>query len=297
MQTLLASHDREQFGAGLVGVATHRQTVRIEATALHLNGSTFDAELAIAPVQGKDGLTAVVCSLRDISEMKTVERMKNSFLSTAAHELRTPLTSIRGFSQILLTRKLDDERNKRYLEFIDRQSQQLERIIDSLLDVTRLESGHGLELEFEPVDMAQLVDQVVRPFAEAANEHSIQMIGFDDLPPVNADRSRLEQVLWNLLSNAVKYSPDGGVIIIRGRKEAGGIEIGVQDKGIGISREDQEQVFEQFFRSEAVFNEIGGTGLGLTISKLIVDLHGGKIWLESEPGKGSTFSFSLPLAD
>jgi PAS domain S-box-containing protein len=295
MQSLLAPHDREPFEAGLEAATTHRQTVRIETTSLHRNGSTFDAELAMAPVQEKDDLIGVVCSLRDISAMKAVERMKNAFLSTAAHELRTPLTSIRGFSQILLTRELDEERKKRYLTFIDRQSQQLARIIDSLLDVTRLESGRGLELETEMVDIAKLVDQVVQPFGEAFNEHSIRVTGMNDLPSINADRSRLEQVFWNLISNAIKYSPDGGTITITGQKESDQIVIGVQDEGIGISYEEQKQVFEQFFRSNTVINEMGGTGLGLTISKLIVELHGGRIWLESESGKGSTFSFSLPL--
>jgi PAS domain S-box-containing protein len=296
LQTLLAPHFREGFEAGLLGVTAHRQTVRLEVTSLRQDGSTFDAELAMAPVHEKD-LVGVVCSLRDISAVKAVERMKASFLSTAAHELRTPLTSIRGFSQILLTRELNGERHHRYLEFIDRQAQQLARIIDSLLDVTRLESGRGLELKIELIDIAQLVNQVVQPFSEGANEHTIRVADLDGLPPVNGDRSRLEQVIWNLLSNAVKYSPDGGTITIRGREKVDRIEIDVQDEGIGISLEDQKQVFEQFFRSDEVFNEIGGTGLGLTISKLIVELHGGTILLESEPGKGSTFSFCLPLPD
>lgn len=245
----------------------------------------------------------IIFASRDITKRKQAEReleelnrLKTEFLSTAAHELRTPLTSIRGFSEILLTRQLDDTRKQRYISLINEQSTNLGTIIDDLLDVSRLEAKRNLALTIETIHLRDLIDHVVAPFAESSSEHRMQIEGFEDCPPINGDPFRLAQVIKNLLSNAVKYSPQGSLIQIRARVFREYVEISVQDQGVGMTPEQQAHLFEKFYRADASNTAISGTGLGLAISKLIVELHGGKIWAESQYGVGTTFYFTLPLA-
>jgi len=235
--------------------------------------------------------------LREANEaLKTLDQLKDSFLSTAAHELRTPLTSIQGFSEILLTRELDEDRKKYYLDTINKQSAQLAQIIDDLLDISRLEAGKGLEIKSEPVDLGLLLVETVQPFIETSVKHHFRLEGLTETPPVQGDPFRLEQVIRNLLSNAVKYSPEGGSITIHTRVSGKYFEVGVQDEGIGLTPEQQAHLFEKFYRADESNRSTGGTGLGLAICKLIVEGHGGHIWAESESGAGSTFAFSIPLA-
>src|SRR5258708_1065334 len=198
-----------------------------------------------------------ILSSRDITERKRAERelqelnrLKTEFLSTAAHELRTPLTSIRGFSEILLTRQLDDARQKRYVTLINEQSTHLGRIIDDLLDISRLEAKRELTLSRELVNIADLIDQVMSPFVEAAPTHQMRVEGLDNCPPIFGDPFRLSQVCKNLLSNAVKYSPKGGTITVRSRLLEGFVEISVQDQGMGMTPEQQEHLFEKFYRAD-----------------------------------------------
>jgi signal transduction histidine kinase/PAS domain-containing protein len=231
------------------------------------------------------------------AQLEELNRLKTDFLSTAAHELRTPLTSIRGFSEILLTRQLDPERLKRYLTLINAQSTQLSTIIDDLLDISRLEAGRGLEISSRPIDVAQVLNEALTPFIEAATRHQIRVEAPQAFPAIVGDPFRLAQVGKNLLSNAIKYSPAGGTITVRSRVIPGFLEISVQDEGIGMTPEQQAHLFEKFYRADASNASIRGTGLGLVISKAIVELHGGAIWVESQHGVGTTVYFTLPLAD
>jgi len=230
-----------------------------------------------------------------LSELRETNQLKTEFLSTAAHELRTPLTSIRGFSEIMLTRQLAKERQTRFMTMINDQATHLAQIIDDLLDISRLEAGRGMEIAPEPINMAGLMTEVVSPLVEANPNHQFRIEGLREHPLLMGDPFRLGQVGKNIISNAVKYSPAGGTITIRSRVIDEFLEISVQDEGLGMTPEQQKHLFEKFYRADASNTAIGGTGLGLAISQLIIELHGGKIWAESESGVGSTFFIRLPL--
>jgi PAS domain S-box-containing protein len=246
-------------------------------------------------------LVGMIFASRDITKRKEAEhelqelnRLKTEFLSTAAHELRTPLVSIRGFTELLLTRKLDDTRQSRYLTLINDQSAQLGKIVDDLLDISRLEAKQGLTLKLEPLDIPGLINTALALFNETSSNHTIKLEILETLPAVAADADRLSQVLKNLLSNAIKYSPQGGTITITAQGLPGYVKVGISDQGLGMTPEQQVHLFEKFYRADASNTAIGGTGLGLAICKLIIELHGGKIWAESDYGSGSTFYFTVP---
>ena len=250
-------------------------------------------------------LIGMIFASRDITKRKEAEhelqelnRLKTEFLSTAAHELRTPLVSIRGFAELLLTRKLDEERQARFLTLINDQSAQLGKIVDDLLDISRLEAKQSLTLTLEAVNLPALIDEVVALFNETSSRHVIQVEPMEVFGKVKADADRVAQVLKNLISNALKYSPNGGMITISAKELSNHyIKIGVTDQGLGLTPEQQVHLFEKFYRADASNTAIGGTGLGLAICKLIVELHGGQIWAESAAGSGSTFYFTIPLVE
>lgn len=229
-------------------------------------------------------------------QLKELDQMKDVFLSTAAHELRTPLTSIRAFSELLLIREFDGERERRYLTMIKDQSQRLADIINDLLDVAKLEATGGLKFQFAPLILGELIEETLEPFNDTAPNHLFEVQGVDEMPLVRADRFRLGQVLTNLLSNAVKYSPDGGTVTIRSRVVGKDVEISVQDEGIGMTSEEMAHLFEKFYRAPNT-SGITGTGLGLAICRLIVEKHRGNIRAESKPGEGTLFSFTVPLIE
>ncbi len=247
--------------------------------------------------------TGIIFASRNITERKQAQkeleelnRLKTEFLSTAAHELRTPLTTIRGFSEILLTRAYDAARQRQFHLMINEQATRLGDIINDLLDVSRLEAKRRLALNMETIQVAELLQRDVKPFVESATRHHFQLDGLEVCPRIVADPSRLSQVVNNLLSNAVKYSPRGGAVTIRTRIVDEYLQVSVQDEGLGMTPEQQSHLFEKFYRADASNTAIDGTGLGLAISKLIVELHGGTIWAESTYGVGTTLYFTLPLA-
>lgn len=286
-------------------IATGKPLMNQEETSSDLAGNKHIFLTTKVPLfDNHQRVIGLVGTSRDITGSKQIEkelqdlnRLKTEFLSTAAHELRTPLTSIRGFSEILLSRSFDGERQRRYLSLINEQSGQLGKLIDDLLDITRLEARRSLALEFGPVDLAQLLDKATATFAESAPRHQIRVESLPQPPIVKGDAFRLMQVINNLLSNAVKYSPKGGAVTIRTRLLADAVELCVQDEGIGMTAEQQAHLFEKFYRADASNTTISGTGLGLSICKLIVELHAGKIWVDSEFGVGTKSYFSLPLAN
>jgi len=228
-------------------------------------------------------------------ELKDINRLKTEFLSTAAHELRTPLASLVGFSELLLTREVAADRRQHFMKIIHDQSLHLKEIIDTLLDISRLESEQALTMDRQPTDLAELVTKTQATFDAYVPPPEIQVEGLDDCPPVMGDKQRIAQVLDNLLSNALKYSPNGGVIVIRGQCIPGFVQLSVQDHGIGMTAQQQTHLFERFYRADASNTTISGTGLGLAICKLIVEMHGGKIWIESESGIGTITHFTLPI--
>jgi len=253
----------------------------------------------IALVKGEDQLPiGSVMVFNDITEIRSVERMKTAFVSTVSHELRTPLTSIKGFISTLLADTegyYDHVTQREFYQIIDTECDRLTRLISDLLNVSRIEAGRALDLNPKPVQLPPLIEKVVTAQKSYTDKHTFKLHIDEDLPVVIADEDKVDQILTNLTSNAIKYSPKGGDITITGHADTSGVVISVADQGMGISKEQQQKIFDRFHRVDnRDTREVGGTGLGLYLVKHLVEAHGGKIWVESEVGKGSTFTFTLP---
>jgi signal transduction histidine kinase len=236
------------------------------------------------------------------AELTRADDIKSTFVSVAAHELRSPLTSITGYVEMLLDEEygpLSDDQRKR-LELVQRSAHRLLTTTDTLLDVTRIEAGR-VELVLQPRDLAALVETVVREFGPQleARAQRLTLRASRELPPALCDEARAGQVIVNLLSNASKYTPRGGRITVSlAPGEAGFLQVSVADTGVGIRAGDQSKLFSRFFRAESAERTgAEGAGLGLYIARSLVELHGGRIWFESEAGKGSTFYVTFPIAD
>ena len=256
-------------------------------------------EVRFFPIHGAgEGDLGLGLLLRDITRERELDEMKSQLLATVSHELRTPLASIKGFATTLLREDVEwDEATRReFLSIIDKESDRLSELIGNLLDMSRIEAG-TLRLEPGVVDLAALVQETVAEFRVMTSAHRFEASVPDVLPPVWADPRRTRQVLRNLVENAVKYSPDGGPIRLVVEVEADEALVSVADRGLGIDPQHQGRIFERFYQADsASTRRVGGSGLGLAISKAIVKAQGGRIWVESQVGVGSTFYFTLPLA-
>lgn len=250
--------------------------------------------------------TGVLSSGEDITErrraeeaLKELDKMKSEFIANISHELRTPLHSIAGFNKLLLQDKVPDPATrKEFMTIIDQQSAHLGQLIDDLLEVARLESGR-FRVRKELLSVREPIDEVVRELSAMADDKSIKVTEDipDGLPQVEADRQRLKQVVRNLLHNAIKFSPSGRSIVVKAEARPAELVIQVIDHGPGITPRALAHLFERFYRAEdSMTRETGGTGLGLYIVKQIVEAHGGRVWVDSRLGEGSTFSFALPLS-
>jgi signal transduction histidine kinase len=229
------------------------------------------------------------------NELMEVNMVKSEFMSIASHQLRTPLTTLLGYSELLLTRPLTESQKKEFLGFINEESIRLSKIVDDLLDVSRIESEKDFAFVKEPLQLAEVLVKNSRFYSRAETGHRIITHTEQDLPIVNADGEKIGQLIQNLLDNAIKYSP-GGDIVCRAFVKDNMVWISVQDHGIGISQQDLPQIFDKFYRVEREeAAHVSGTGLGLSIAKYIVESHGGKIEIQSELGKGTTISFGLPI--
>lgn len=256
-------------------------------------------QVQTANVRGEDQSSiGVVAIFNDITEIRSIERMKTAFVSTVSHELRTPLTSIKGFISTLLQDTegfYDAETIHEFYTIIDRECDRLTRLINDLLNVSRIEAGRALDLNPVPVHIADVVEKVVAAQKSYTSKHEFSIKMDADIPTIVADMDKVDQILTNLINNAVKYSPNGGIITISGRKADGVVQVTVADQGIGISKEHLSKVFDRFHRIDnRDTRKVGGTGIGLYLVKHLVEAHGGKIWVESEVGKGSQFIFELP---
>ena len=243
--------------------------------------------------------SGAVVVLHDVSELRRLERVRQDFVANVSHEFKTPLTAIQGFAETLLAGALEDPKNNhRFLEIIRDHAARLARLTDDLLKLARIEAGK-LEVAFQPVAIAELLEACS---ATTLLKSSRKQISFTvkvppGLPAILGDPGLLHDVLQNLLDNAIQYTPEEGQIEVSATAEAREAVITVSDTGIGIPIADQERIFERFYRVDAARSrEAGGTGLGLSIAKHIVEAHGGRLWVESAVGRGSKFSFSVPLA-
>jgi signal transduction histidine kinase/CheY-like chemotaxis protein len=251
-------------------------------------------------IDGRGDYIGCVKMVRDVTAEHEISQMKNEFVSTVSHELRTPLTSIKGYVDLILdgeTGEINDIQRE-FLGIVKQNSDRLVALINDMLDISRIESGR-IHLKIEPIDIADSIAGAIDTFRAIIDQQGmgLNLAVPRDLPAAAGDRDRVGQVLTNLISNAIKYSPGGGSIAVKARTREHQVIVSVKDTGIGISREDQEHLFDKFYRVDSsLTREIGGTGLGLSICKTIIELLGGQVWVESTPGKGSTFSFSLPIA-
>jgi len=237
--------------------------------------------------------------LQATKALKEANRLKEELISTLAHEMRTPLTAIKGYATALLMEEVSfsPSTQQEFLQIIDEECDVLQNLIHDLLESSIIDAGL-LKLQPQPVLLPRLAWDVIEEMAHQSRKHQFVVDFTDDFPIVDADPQRIAQVLRNLIDNAIKYSPDGGLIVVRG--EAWPLEavVSVSDQGVGIAPEHLNRLFEKYFRIESgLVRHVVGSGLGLPIAHTIVESHNGRIWAESRLGEGTTLFFALPLAD
>ncbi len=305
LETGAASHegldlsllDKERFSAAIVVPIKTERRVYGMLCSLGSRPATFEEDdLTFGGlVAERLGVTLEIADL--IRELRAALEARDEFVSIATHELKTPLSVLRGYAQLLQTKK-DGALSRQALAAIDGQTRRLNDLVNDLLDVSRLRSGR-LDLNPERFDLVELVREMVERFALLTPTGESSRVRLEVKEAHlwgNWDRGRIEQVLTNLLSNALKYSPSGGEVLVEVGRRGNDALVSVRDQGIGIPAEQQARIFEPFGRaSNARVKKIEGAGLGLHISKEIVERHGGRIWFTSEEGRGSTFCFTLPL--
>ncbi len=269
-----------------------------EITCRDRQGNRKEVTASFSAIHAQDSLRGVIIA-RDMTPLHAANRMRSNFISMVSHELRTPLHSINGFLSIVLEEHVGllNERQREFLEYIHNSTEQLKTLVDDILFISRADTGR-----FELRCAAFWLQNLMRVVLLEAEPH-VRKLGVrlenqvpDQLPQLWADEGRLQQVLRNLINNALKFTPPGGIITVRARQVEEQAEISISDTGCGIPFEDQPRVFERFYQSNnTLLVKHGGFGLGLTIAKLIVEQHGGRIWLQSAPEQGSTFTFTIPL--
>jgi two-component system phosphate regulon sensor histidine kinase PhoR len=297
-------------GSALVEIV--RQTDLIEAVRKVLAGEhRVESEIVtgtlrqhffaatVGAVRAGETYGAVVV-LHDITELRRLERVRRDFVANVSHEFRTPLTAIQGFAETLLAGAMDDPQNReRFLEIIVEHSRRLARLTEDLLKLSKMDADR-LELEIRRVSVSQLIESCIETAQHRATEKeiAISVQPTSGVPDIAGDRRRLAEVLQNLLDNALQYTLSRGEIVVSAEARDGEVLFTVADTGIGIPKADQSRIFERFYRVDAARSrELGGTGLGLSIAKHIVEVHAGRIWVDSEIGRGSRFHFTVPIFD
>lgn len=262
-------------------------------------GETRIIQAKPALVGNRDGIEAgVITILRDVSQERHLDKMKSEFIATAAHELRTPLTVVMGFSELLLSRKdLDEPQQSEYLSIIHKKAEVLGKIVGDLLDLSRVDSGRVIRLNKDWTDIGSIIARSTDDFQRACPNHLFETVLPEKPVVVFLDDRKLFQVMENLLGNAVKFSPPGALIRVVCEVSEADIRVTVSDEGVGMTSDQVARIFEKFYRVDASNTAKEGLGLGMAIVKSIIDAHSGQIWVDSEVGKGTKISFSLPLMD
>jgi PAS domain S-box-containing protein len=299
---VLVLHDRQGKPIPLPEAPSRRTSaaearVYVEGDVVRRGGPPITVGVTATPLYDGEGLLArVILNLVDITRFRQAEELKSTFVSVVSHELKTPVALIKGYAETMRRDDADWDRETMWesLTVIAEEADHLTHLIDSLLEASRIQAG-GLKLEPTDVNLPRLVEKVVDGFRTQTTVHTFDLDFPSDFPLVWADPERLREVLSNLISNAVKYSPEGGTVWVGGRMDQTGATIYVADQGIGIPPEEQSRIFDRFHRVESgLHRRTEGTGLGLYLVKAIVEAHGGRVWVESAPGRGSIFMFSLP---
>jgi two-component system phosphate regulon sensor histidine kinase PhoR len=266
--------------------------LRTEVDLRHSDGSVVSIEAQTRTLKLPTG-DVYLATMRDISERKALEQLQTEFIAMVAHDLRSPLTSLKGFAQLMRRRGTYDDSS---MEVIINQAELLDRLVEDLLTAARLEAGR-LDLErqeFNLVDLAYHAVELARPSARC---HDIRVQTSSDSLRGSWDQDRIRQVMQNLLSNAIKYSPDGGAIVVTVSDNGSAARVSVQDHGVGIAPELANQIFDRFYRVKNYHGGAIGIGLGLYISRVLIEAHGGEIWTEPASERGSIFTFTLPRPD
>lgn len=280
-------------------VVRTKETLRREVGFNHAALGKRMYDYIFAPIFDDDeNVVAIAGTARDITEVKRLEEQKDQFIAVASHELKTPITSLKVYTQILQSKFEDqqDELAAKFMEKMDAQINKLTSLVNDLLDITKMKGGK-LQFNFHHFELNELIREVAEEIQRTTKKHKLKL---DLSGPafVCADRDRIGQVLINYLTNAIKYSPKSDVIKIRGRISDGHIIASVEDFGLGIPAEKKSKIFQQFYRVDGEIREsLPGLGIGLFISKEIIQRHDGSVWFESDEDKGSVFYFKLPLAE
>lgn len=276
------------------------ESVYVEGDLLRGDGLTLSVGIRYAPLFTAAGeLANIIANVRDITNFRQAQEMQSVFISTVSHELKTPVALIKGHAATLRRDDVewDDRIVREYSGVIEEEADRLTELIENLLTASRIQAERTVRLNLADVKLDELAARCVERFTTQTTRHTFRLAFPAGLPPVNGDEARLRQVIDNLISNAIKYSPAGGEIEIGGYADDHTTSLYVHDHGIGMSATDQAHLFERFFRADsALSRKTQGTGLGLYLSKAIIDAHGGTIRVSSVPGKGATFTLSLPHA-
>jgi signal transduction histidine kinase len=289
--------DRELYHDAMERLRANPEDATFDEFEDAVSGRVFQG--FTSPVRDdRGGFLGRIWTLREVTQQRELDRLKDEFVATVSHELRTPLTSMMGFLEMIRegeAGQLTDEQ-KRFLAIVYRSSERLQRLVGDLLFVARLDAS-GLQLQFADVRVHEVVGEVVESSSALARARDIELTTeLQEVPPVWADRERLSQLVSNLVSNAIKFTPSGGTVVARTFSEGGDAVIQVEDSGIGIPEGEQDRLFQRFFRSSTATEQaIPGTGLGLVIARAIAESHGGSIGVRSARGEGTCFTVRLPM--
>ena len=270
----------------------------VEGDLRHDVGNATPVGVTYAPIfDRQQRLVNLVANVRDITRFREAEQLKSTFVSVISHELKTPVSLIKGYADTLLREdaRWNKETINTSLVVIEEEADRLTNLIDNLLDASRLQAG-GLQLNLAPVQLDQLSQQMAQKFQTQTKKHKLSVDFSPNFPSIMGDTERLRQVLSNLISNAIKYSQDGGPITIHGTHSQGEVSVTVTDSGAGLPTTELARVFDRFHRASTAATERSqGAGLGLYLTRAVIEAHHGRIWVDSNPGQGASFHFNLPI--
>jgi PAS domain S-box-containing protein len=277
---------------------TAKANLYTEGDLIRSEGDVIPVGITYAPLLSGEGrLLNIIASVRDITHFREAEELKSVFVSVISHELKTPVALIKGYVGTLRREDVswDSDIVQDSLEVIEVETDRLTELIENLLDASRLQAG-GFSLNLTEVRIDRMAREMAERFQTQTSQHNIILQFPEEFPEIIGDQQRLEQVFYNLISNAIKYSPEGGDIIISGQIRSEQIIVCIQDQGTGISQEDAPHIFNRFYRAEEATKKTQGAGLGLYLSRAIVEAHEGRIWVEPRQDAGARVCFSIPRA-